>query len=68
MILLIVKILIAIAGTLAAGFFVVVGLTNRSRSYVRTGLIVFLVTVAIVAIVTCLNGDFGDLMMGVDRY
>jgi len=48
MILLIIKILITLAGLSAAIFFWLIGLTNRSQPYVRTGWIVGLTTVGLI--------------------
>ena len=45
----IIKALIALVGLGSAAFFLVIGLTNRSRSYVRSGWMVGLGTVGVVA-------------------
>lgn len=47
-----VKILIVLVGLLAAIFFILIGLTNRSRSYVKTGALICFATIGIIVAIT----------------
>jgi hypothetical protein len=55
MILLIVKIVLSLAGLSSAIFFWIIGLVNRSGSWVKTGWIVCLFTVGIVGAIAIIE-------------
>jgi hypothetical protein len=51
----IVKILISHVGLSSAIFFLIIGLVNRSRSYVKTGVMVCLTTFGIIVVITVIE-------------